>query len=121
MKGTVLCYISLLIVISAMSSGCFKSQPPAKPVLSGPDCANVGDTVFISIYSVDPEDNVITYFIEWGDTTAPQWSPFFHSGDTIERSHIYSQVGIYFIRAKARDINRSESDWSDSLRMRIEP
>jgi len=121
MKRLILCFSISLMLISAILSGCVKGLPPTRPVLSGPGRANLSDTVHISIYSTDPEDNVITYLVDWGDTTELKWSPFFPSGDTIERAHIYSQPGIYFIRAKARDIDRRESDWSDTLRMQIEP
>uniref|UniRef100_A0A7V3UZP8 PKD domain-containing protein n=1 Tax=candidate division WOR-3 bacterium TaxID=2052148 RepID=A0A7V3UZP8_UNCW3 len=90
-------------------------------MILGRSRAFVKDTVVVGIYSVDPEDNVITYYIDWGDTTKPGWSPFFQSGETIARSHIYVDTGIYFIRAKARDIDRAESGWSDTFRLIIEP
>jgi hypothetical protein len=104
-----------------MMAACFKNLPPENPVIIGRGRAVIQDTVIISIYSVDPEDNVITYYIEWGDTTKPQWSPFFQSGETIPRSHVYFDTGVYFIRAKARDIDRAESGWSDTFRIHIEP
>jgi len=120
-KRLILLLAGSIVLQSSCISGCVKNLPPEKPVLFGPDQADVGDTVLISISSIDPEDNVVTYLIEWGDTTKPQWSPFYQSGDTIQRNHIYSQAGLFFIRAKARDIDRAESDWSDTLRMQIEP
>ncbi|MEO0049911.1 MAG: hypothetical protein ABIK42_02045 [candidate division WOR-3 bacterium] len=119
------CFILFLIgstfIVSSVISGCGKNLPPEKPVIFGRNRAYVGDTVLIHLYSIDPEDNVITYLIDWGDTTKPQWSYFFQSGDTIERTHIYYQTGLYFIRAKAKDIDRKESDWSDTFRLVIEP
>jgi hypothetical protein len=109
------------LILTVIIAACSSNQPPQKPQIIGRGWAFVQDTVVIKIYSLDPEDNVITYYIDWGDTTKPQWSPFFQSGETIPRSHIYTVTGIYFIRVKARDIDRAESEWSDSFKMDIQP
>jgi len=100
--------------------GCSSGLPPRQPqIFARRDSGAIGDTVGINIYTVDPEDQMVTYWIEWGDTTVPQWSYLFQSGDTIERTHIYHIPGTYFIRVKARDIDRNESPWSESFQMRI--
>ena len=37
------------------------------------------------------------------------------SGETITAKHIWSEIGDYEIKVKARDIYDFESDWSDSF------
>ncbi|MEO0010091.1 MAG: hypothetical protein ABIK51_06200 [candidate division WOR-3 bacterium] len=112
--------VMFLGTLAVIFSFCSSNHAPSRPVIIGRNHAFVSDTISIRIYAVDPEDNVITYLIEWGDTTTAKWSPFFQSGETIPRTHVYSDTGIYFIRAKARDIDRAESDWSDTFTIRIE-
>lgn len=116
-KIAILFTLSIILV----ASYCTTNRPPSNPVIFGRNRASVLDTIVIHLYSVDPEDNVITYLIEWGDTTSARWSPFFPSGETVSRSHVYTDTGIYYIRAKARDIDRGESDWSDFFRLQILP
>ncbi|MEO0070616.1 MAG: hypothetical protein ABIK39_00815 [candidate division WOR-3 bacterium] len=111
---------SVVILVSIVSSpGCFRNSPPEKPILLGPDTAKVGDTISIRVYTIDPEDQVVSYKVEWGDTTTPVWSFFFPSGETIIRTHIYYSPGVYPVRTKAKDIDRGESDWSDTLKLKI--
>lgn len=112
--------VMLLAALTVIFSFCSRNHAPSRPVILGRNHAYLPDTIKICIHAVDPEDNVITYLIEWGDTTTPRWSPFFQSGETIPRTHVYSDTGVYFIRAKARDIDRAESDWSDAFTIRIE-
>ncbi|MCX7732268.1 MAG: hypothetical protein N2248_03790 [candidate division WOR-3 bacterium] len=112
--------VLFLGVLTAIFLFCSSNRAPSRPVIIGRDHGFVSDTISICIYAVDPEDNVITYWIEWGDTTSVRWSPFFQSGETIPRTHVYCDTGVYFIRAKARDIDRAESDWSDTFTIRIE-
>ncbi len=108
-------FLFLLVVF-----GCFKNLAPEKPVISGRNTTRKGDTTYIKVFSIDPEDNNICYLIEWGDTTKPRWSPFFPSGETITRAHIYSDTGTYFIKVKAKDIDRAESPWSDRFKLQIQ-
>ncbi len=113
---------ALPLIFILLTSACSTNLPPDKPrIFSRRDSAAVGDTVLIRIYCVDPEDQLITYYIEWGDTSKPAWSYFFPSGETINRTHIYTEPGVYGIRGKARDIDRAESEWSDTFKMRISP
>ncbi|MEO0205355.1 MAG: hypothetical protein ABIL22_01620, partial [candidate division WOR-3 bacterium] len=41
------------------------------------------------------------------------WSSLVGSGDTVAMSHFYNKEGRYEIRAKAKDIQNAESDWSE--------
>lgn len=114
-------FLSVLSLCWFLFFGCGDNLPPTRPVIIGKDSATVADTVLIRIFTIDPEDQVVTYWLEWGDTTTPRWSYFFPSGETIPRTHIYYDVGTYHVRVKARDIDRHESEWSDTFRLRIFP
>ena len=41
-----------------------------------------------------------------------QWTGFNSSGDVFTRSHIWDEKDTYIIRAKAKDSNGAESDWT---------
>lgn len=107
-------------LVSFLFFSCNTGLPPQAPeIFARRDSANTGDTVTVRFYTVEPEDQSITLWIEWGDTTEPGWSYFFPSGETIPRTHVYNRPGVYGIRAKARDIDRKESPWSQTFWMRI--
>ncbi|MGQ9678138.1 MAG: hypothetical protein ACUVUD_02515 [bacterium] len=117
-KGLILSVFLFSAVI--FNFRCNSGLSPEKPqIFARRDSGAIGDTVIIRVYTVDPEDQLVTYWIEWGDTTKPRWSYFFPSGETIERTHVYLAPGVYSIRSKVRDIDRNESPWSDTLKMKI--
>lgn len=108
------------MVVIALLFGCTNS-PPSVPVLVGPDSAGRGDTVWFKVRSVDPEESQVCYMMDWGDTTADVWSYFFWSGDTVQRSHVYPDAGLFQVRCRARDIDGRASDWGDYHPLRIAP
>jgi hypothetical protein len=50
---------------------------------------------------------------DWGDGTTSEWLGPFNSGVTMSVNHSWSTKGTYQIRAKAKDTNGAESNWSD--------
>ena len=83
---------------------CFNNTPSA-PIIIGYE----NGTLFL--YSNDPNDDDVKYFIDWDDGTVTEtdWYP---SGQIVEISHEFPEPGIYHIRAKAEDIYGFESPWS---------
>ena len=47
-----------------------------------------------------------------GDETFEDWIGPYESGETINLDHTWDEQGTYTLRAKAKDIYDSESDWS---------
>jgi len=101
-------------------SACTGNRPPSTPTLSGPGAGRAGDTLVFEVRSRDPEFGAVTYLVDWGDTSQSVWSPFFRSGDTVQRTHVFGP-GTFSVRAKARDVDRAESGWSESLGVQVSP
>jgi len=92
------------------------NSPPVKP--SRPDGPSAGEAGLEYLYSsntTDPDEDDIYYLFDWGDGTDSDWIGPFESGESVNASHIWSEKGLYKLKAKAKDIYESESDWSDPL------
>ncbi len=93
-----------------------ENYPPSKPSRpSGPSSGESGKEYTYSSSATDPNDHQLYYKWDWGDGTESDWLGPYGSGITCEASHTWSEEGSYSIRAKAKDIYDTESDWSDSL------
>ncbi len=96
------------------------NRPPSTPVVSGPSTGKAGETLTFRLWSHDPEYGMVTYLVDWGDTTSKTWSPFFRSGDTVRRTHVFAS-GSFRVRATSRDVERAQSGWSEPLTVEILP
>jgi len=54
------------------------------------------------------------YIIKWGDGNS-EWTEYGNSGEEITLKHTWTSKGIFTIKAKAIDINESESEWSEFI------
>jgi len=81
--------------------------PPSTPEIAGPSSGKAGESYDYIFSSTDPEDEDITFCIDWGDETE-EIGPF-PSGDDITQSHTWSEEGSYSLRIKARDSRGLES------------
>jgi len=90
----------------------FNNNPPNKPTIKG----NINGVLYTeyeySFISTDPEEDEISYYIDWGDGTNSGWTGTLLSGEYYNSSHTWSEKGSYTIKAKAKDIYGSESDWA---------
>ena len=68
-------------------------------------------TFFIS--AIDPDNNDVYYFIDWGDNTSNYWIGPFESGKEISVSHRWLKQGTFKIRIKAKNTMGAVSDWSE--------
>jgi len=63
----------------------------------------------------DHNNDMVYYYIDWGDGTPNELVGPYNPNEetpTADNIHIYRRTGDYIIRAKARDVNGDESDWS---------
>jgi parallel beta-helix repeat protein len=63
----------------------------------------------------DPDNDMVYYIIDWGDKTPTETVGPYNSNEetpATDNIHIYRKTGTYNIRAKARDVDGDESDWS---------
>lgn len=89
------------------------NYPPYKPVINGTVAGKPGITYHYIFTSIDPNDDKVSYYINWGDGTTTGWTDFRPSGEPgyIE-SHSWTQ-GKYIIQAKTKDIYDAESQWAN--------
>jgi predicted secreted protein len=91
-----------------------ENQPPNVPEITGPQNGDAGVEYEYIFVSEDNDGDEIFYLIDWDDNTTSEWLGPYQSGLQVEKSHTWSEQGIYNIRAKVKDIHGAESDWSDS-------
>ena len=86
-------------------------QAPAPPSITGPASGKTGKKISYVFTSTDPEQDTISYFIDWGDNATSGWLGPFASGESTTQSHTWTTKGTYVIKAKAKDAFGHESDW----------
>ena len=70
--------------------------------------------------ATDPEGcNNIYYWFDWGDDTNSGWIGAFSSGEEIETSHSWTELGTFEVLVKVKDNKDLESDWSNPLFVNI--
>lgn len=92
------------------------SGSPGKPIQpSGPSSGDSGVTYTYCTSTTDPDGDRVYYWFDWGDGTNSGWLGPFNSGETTCADHLWTENGTYEIKAKAKDVNDTESPWSDPL------
>jgi PKD repeat protein len=89
------------------------NEPPIKPLISGLPEGKSGEEYEYNFVTLDPEDDDVYYFIDWGDDNNEGWLGPYESGQSIDVAHSWDEQGYYTLRAKAKDIHDFESDWSE--------
>jgi outer membrane protein assembly factor BamB len=88
------------------------NNPPNKPYVGGKIKGAINtEYIFIIVYNGDPDNNPVSYYVDWGDGTNSGWKYDYTSYDTLFY-HTYTKIGLYTIRAKAGDDFGGESDWA---------
>jgi len=93
--------------------------PPYAPTITGPSLGEIGETLSYSFKAIDNDGDQVSYYIDWGDGTITDWTPFQGSGTTYTGSHAWDSADDYEIKAKAKDANGVEGDWSVPYPVRI--
>jgi hypothetical protein len=95
------------------------NSPPSPPEITGPPSGYTGETLTYQFVSEDPDGDNVYYKIDWGDGVVDEWFGDFPSGQPQTKSHIWSEPGIYYITAKARDTKGAESGWITPFEVNI--
>jgi hypothetical protein len=96
------------------------SNPPTKPTIpQGNREGTIGQNYTYSTSSTDTDGDQISYFFDWGDGTDSGWLGLYTSGVTISTTHKWDVKGSYSIKVKAKDSFGDESNWSDSLPIKM--
>jgi YVTN family beta-propeller protein len=91
---------------------CLLDQPPLVPTVSGPSASFARMPVTFMTTTTDPEGESIAVSFDWGDGSAPAWTAFVASGETIAATRAYADSGTYTVKARAKDTGGRESRWS---------
>lgn len=107
-------------IVKPDTSDTTSNSPPNTPSTpSGPNDGYIDSVYKFTTFTNDPDTNDIAYKYDWGDGDTTAWSSYYSSGDTISLNHSYGSEGIFDIRAKARDNNGNESEWSNAHNINI--
>jgi len=87
------------------------NSPPGTPTIDGEINGETGWEYWYYFKSVDPDNNPVSFYIDWGDGNE-EWTPERASSEDAGFSHTWFLRGEYTIRAKAIDVFGEESDWA---------
>jgi parallel beta-helix repeat protein len=93
------------------STGNQTNTPPSYPTIEGKKQGQANTEYTYTFTAEDPENQEIYYLIDWGDQTTSGWIGPIPSGQSIQESHTWDYGG-YSIKAKTKDSEGAESDWS---------
>jgi hypothetical protein len=91
---------------------------PSRP--TGRVFGSPGKTYTYSTSTTDPNGDDVYYMWDWGDGTFSDWLGPYASGAPASATHSWFLRGTYMIRVKAKDVHGEESDWSNTLAVRIQ-
>jgi outer membrane protein assembly factor BamB len=89
----------------------FIEGPPNAPTITGPNSCKPGTKYVYKFKTIDPEDDYVSYYIDWGDGNITDWTGYQPWWEQYSESHTWTTGGPYTIRAKAKDTDGDESDW----------
>jgi hypothetical protein len=89
------------------------NNPPLVPEINGPAKAEPGIEYEFSFSTSDPEGDDVFYYIVWDDGYIEKWIGPHASGEIVNISHTYANMGSYIIKAKAKDPFNEESDFAE--------
>ena len=85
---------------------------PNTPTLSGKKIGKLNEAYELTITTTDPEEDNISYCIQWGDGSPDEWTGSHASGEEIIVNHTWTEGGRYSIQVKAKDTLGAESNWA---------
>ena len=88
------------------------NNKPEPPSITGINTIQINQPYTFQFNTQDPENNHVSYLIDWGDTNTIYESEFNPSNQTYTINHTWSTEGSYTLRAKAKDIWGEESNWT---------
>jgi carboxypeptidase T len=88
-----------------------ENDPPQKPTINGPATGKPGQQYIYTFSALDPDEDNIYLYINWGDGNIEEWIGPYASGEIVSIPHTWDTKGNYQLKAKAKDIYDQESDW----------
>jgi len=88
------------------------NSPPDTPTITGPAKGAPGSTYKYTITGTDPDGDMVSAYIQWGDDTITDWTEFHDSGEAFSITHSWAEKGTYTVQVKVKDEAGAESDWA---------
>ncbi|MCU0850929.1 MAG: PKD domain-containing protein [Candidatus Thermoplasmatota archaeon] len=88
------------------------NSPPDTPTITGPAKGAPGSTYKYTITGTDPDGDMVSAYIVWGDDTITDWTEFHDSGEAFSITHSWAEKGTYTVQVKVKDEAGAESDWA---------
>jgi hypothetical protein len=79
------------------------NSPPYSPLITGQKKGKAGEEYEYTFTAEDPEEDDISYCIDWGDGNKTGWMGPYASGQTITLTHSWYPRNTYTITAQAKD------------------
>jgi len=87
--------------------------PPNTPEINGLTSGENGTEYEYTFVATDPNEDDISYCIDWGDDSGEETIGPFPSGEEQTSSHTWSDEGTYIIKVKVKDFYGAESEWAE--------
>jgi hypothetical protein len=88
------------------------NNPPDAPTITGPSQGKRNTQYNFTFTTVDPEQDPVYVYVDWGDNSNSGWVGPKNSGDTFIIAHSWTEKGNFTVKAKAKDDHGAESNWS---------
>ncbi|UCF49235.1 MAG: hypothetical protein JSU91_05660, partial [Thermoplasmatales archaeon] len=89
-----------------------ENLPPDAPKIDGQQRGKSGIEYNYTFVTTDLDGDEVYYYIDWDDSNIEEWIGPYASGLEVKVNHTWEEIGTYIIKAKAKDIFDSESDWA---------
>lgn len=89
-----------------------ENTAPSPPSIRGMQTGKIGVSYEYTFTTTDAEGDEVYYWVDWGDGSNSGWSGPYLSNEMITLTKSWDAEGTYFIRAKAKDVSGSESNWT---------
>ena len=88
------------------------NEPPGPPTIDGPTSGKPDVEYTYTFVSIDPNDQDVKYYIDWGDGDKGWTEEYYNSGEAIQFSHTWKNKGKYTIISQAMDSQGYKSSYS---------
>jgi hypothetical protein len=98
------------------------SNPPYTPDKpQGPTTGRANHSYTYNTSTTDDDSDVLYFLFDWNDSGYSGWIGPYAPGELAAAQHNWTSPGTYHIRARAKDDQGVQSNWSEPLIVDIEP
>jgi hypothetical protein len=109
----------ILATLAELAEAGLLSNPPAKPVITGPTTGILNEKYNFTVVTTEPDGEDVSYFIDWGDGTNSGWLGPYSPGTPTTAEKSWNSTATYAVQTMAKDIHGVTSEWSDPISILI--